>query len=537
MDAAEEVKRSAATPHIPSKRNIFARDAQINALCHDSVLKGERISMAHLPTADLAVLLVYLLVTTGFGCWFFQRTRNADRFMEAGRSLPGWAVGLSLFGSYVSSISFLANPGIAYGGNWVHLVFSLMMPVGSIVAVLFYIPFFRSGHAVSAYAHLEDRFGLWARTYTVICFLLLQSARFAIILFLLSKALQPLVGAPMVPLIVVLGFLITIYPFLGGTESVIWTGVVQGIVLLLGPLACVAVLFWKMPGGPQAIVSIAAAEDKFSLGSPWDFSLTHVTFLQIACYGIVSHLQNLGVDQGYVQRYLSAESDAAAKRSIWVGTALFLPIATLFFFIGTCLYSFYTARPELLPAGISPDDVFPHFIRTELPLGLRGLVLAALCAAAMDSNLNSMATLYLCDIHHRLLHPRWQNEQRDLLTLRLAVLGFGAASTLVAVLLAVSDVKQALNVWWDIAGIVSGGILGLFLLGWLVPRCSSRSAAVSVFAGVLLTLWLTIGHHLPAPLYVAIDKKWILVFATVGILGVGYFLALLNPRRPRPKAE
>lgn len=487
--------------------------------------------MNHLPAADLAVLIVYLLVTTGFGCWFFQRTRNADRFMEAGRSLPGWAVGLSLFGSYVSSISFLANPGMAYRGNWVHLVFSLMMPVGSIVAVLFYIPFFRAGHTVSAYAHLEDRFGLWARSYTVVCFLLLQAARFAIILFLLSKALQPLVGAPMVPLILILGFLITIYPFLGGTESVIWTGVVQGIVLLLGPLACVAVLFWKMPGGPQAIISIATAENKFSLGDPWDFSLIHVTFLQIACYGIVTHLQNLGVDQGYVQRYLTAENDAAAKRSVWVGTALFLPIATLFFFIGTCLYSYYLARPELLPAGTQPDDVFPHFIRTELPLGLRGLVLAALCAAAMDSNLNSMATLYLCDIHRRLLHPRWQSEESDLLVLRLAVLAFGAVSTLVAVLLAISKVKEALNVWWDIAGIVSGGILGLFLLGWLVPRCSSRSAAVSVFAGVLLTLWLTIGNQLPPPLYVQIDKKWILVFATIGILAVGTFLSLLNPRR------
>lgn len=486
--------------------------------------------MSHLPPADIAVLVGYLLLTTGFGCWFFQRTKDADRFMEAGRALPGWAVGLSLFGSYVSSISFLANPGQAYAGNWTHLLFSLMMPVASVVAVCFYIPFFRSGHKVSAYAHLETRFGLWARTYTVVCFLLLQSARFAIILFLLSKALQPLLGTPMVPLIVVLGFLITIYPFLGGTESVIWTGVIQGVVLLLGPLLCVAVVFWNMPGGPHAIVSLASAENKFSLGDPRDFSLAHVTFWEIVCYGIVSHLQNLGVDQGYVQRYLTAESDAAAKRSVWVGTILFLPIATLFFFIGTCLFAYYQAQPELLPSGMKPDDVFPHFIRTELPTGIRGLVLAALCAAAMDSNLNSMATLYLCDIHQRFLHPRWHDEKAELLVLRLAVLAFGAGSTLIAVLLAVSQVQQALNVWWDIAGIVSGGILGLFLLGWLVPRCSSRSAAISVIAGVLLTIWLTIGNYLPSPLKVAIDKKWILVFSTLAILVLGFLLSLLRPQ-------
>src|SRR4029077_7050784 len=106
---------------------------------------------------------------------------------------------------------------------------------------------------------------------------------------------------------------------------------------ILGPLVCVAVLFEQMPGGPHAIVSLAARENKFSFGDPLNFSLVQVTFLEIVCYGIVSHLQSVGVDKGYVQRYLTAKSGAAARRSVWVGTALFLPIATLFFFIGTCL--------------------------------------------------------------------------------------------------------------------------------------------------------------------------------------------------------
>ncbi|NLE39775.1 MAG: sodium:solute symporter, partial [Pirellulaceae bacterium] len=120
-----------------------------------------------LPYLDLVVLLGYLAGVVGLGCWFVRSSRGTEAFMAADRSLPGWAVGLSIFGTYVSSISFLANPGKAYAGNWNSFVFGLSLPLAAWIAVRYFVPFYRDGGVISAYEHLETRFGVWARTYAV----------------------------------------------------------------------------------------------------------------------------------------------------------------------------------------------------------------------------------------------------------------------------------------------------------------------------------------------------------------------------------
>jgi len=206
-------------------------------------------------------------------------------------------------------------------------------------------------------------------------------------------------------------------------------------------------------------------------------------------YGLVTHLQNFGIDQSYVQRYISARSDTDAGRSVWLGTWLYVPVAAGFFFIGSALFALYAARPEWRPAGAATADaMFPHFIATRLPAGLAGLVIAAIFAAAMDSNLNSMATLTLCDVYRRYWRPR-AGERESLRVLRLATLGWGVLGTGVA--LAMVRVRSALDAWWEMAGIFSGGMLGLFLLGIISRRAGRRAAAVAVTAGVAVILWMT----------------------------------------------
>ncbi len=488
--------------------------------------------MSHLPAIDLAVLVLYVVGVTALGCWFVRRGGSSEHFMAAGRSLPGWAVGLSIFGSYVSSISFLANPGKAYADNWNPFVFALSLPVAAWISVRWFVPFYRHSGEVSAYHHLEHRFGPWARTYAVACFLLVQLARLGTILYLLALALQPLLGWEIVPLILVLGVLVTIYPFLGGTEAVIWTGVVQSLVLIAGPLVCIVVLLARMPEGPMQLFDIAVAHNKFSLG-PWSWDLAASTFQVVFAYGLFMNLQNFGVDQAFVQRYITAKSDRAAATSVWMGALFYLPIGGAFFFIGTALFAFYQARPELLPAGTRPDEVFPHFIRTELPVGLTGLVLAAVCAAAMDSNLNCSATLFLCDIYKRYLRPE-AGERESLHVLRASVFVFGALSTLAAV--AMLQVKSALDTWWKWAGICSGGMLGLFLLGFLSRRVNNFEAAIATFLGVVVILWMTFSPQWP--------EKWqalrnpfhellIIVVGTCTIMVTGLLLGALTFRTRR----
>ncbi|MBN2580466.1 MAG: sodium:solute symporter [Pirellulales bacterium] len=451
---------------------------------------------------DLLILIVYFLGTTALGCWFVRKSRSTEGFMAARRALPGWAVGLSIFGTFLSSISFLALPGKAFADNWSPFVFSLSLPLAAWVAVRYFVPFYRAAGEISAYTHLERRFGAWARTYAVLCYVLTQVARMGAIMYLVALAVAPLIGWSVPAVILLTGALVTVYTMLGGIEAVVWTDVIQSIVLIGGAIVCAAFVLLAMPGGPGQLFRIAAADHKFSLGG-FGPSLAQGTFWVVLLYGLTINLQNFGIDQNYVQRYLVAKSDRAAARSVWLGALLYLPVSAVFFFIGTGLFAFYQARPELLPATVDPlkqpDRVFPYFIVSQLPVGLTGLLIAALFAAAqstLSSSLNGTATLVLCDVYRRYVNPR-AGERESLRILYLASLLFGILGTGIA--LAMMRAASALDAWWNLAGIFSGGMLGLFLLGLISRRAGNPAALTGVILGILVIAWMSLSPQWTGP--------------------------------------
>jgi solute:Na+ symporter, SSS family len=478
-------------------------------------------------TLDLIVLVVYLVVVVGLGIWLAKRSKTTEGFMAAGGALPGWAVGLSIFGTFVSSISFLANPGKAYDANWNPFVFGLSLPLAAWVATRYFVPFFRRTGEVSAYSHLEARFGPWARVYAVACYLLTQMGRIGTILYLVALALAPLTGWSVITIILITGILVTLYTLIGGIEAVIWTDVVQSIVLTLGIFLCLGTIFLGMPEGPGQVFSIAADANKFSLGS-FGSSLTEPTFWVILIFGLFINLQNFGIDQSYVQRYATAKSEDAAKRSVWLGALLYIPISALLFLIGTGLYAFYQVHPGLLPESIGKGDkVFPHFIATELPVGITGVLIAAVLAAAMssvDSSLNGSATLIWCDIVKR-FSKKEPTEASGMKVLHGATIAFGIVGTGSAI--AMTRVQSALDAWWKISSIFSGGILGLFLLGLIVKRANNVAAALSVTIGVLVILWLSAADQgwLPDSLHPALHSNLTIVVGTLTIFLVGLFVS------------
>lgn len=470
-------------------------------------------------------IIVFLLFTGGvvaFGCSFFKKKGTSEEFTSAGRSLPGWVVGMSIFATYVSSISYLGYPGKAFSGDWNAFVFSLSIPIASYFAARYFVPFYRSQDSISAYSFLENRFGPWARIYASSCYLLTQIARTGSILYLLALPMNVLLGWHIQTIIVVTSVAIVLYSMLGGMKAVIWTEAIQGIILIGGALVCMFILLFDMPGGPVQTFSIAMEDGKFSLGS-FGSSLSESTFWVCLIYGIFTNLQNYGIDQSYVQRYHTAKNEKEAKFSALFGGYLFIPVSAVFFMIGTGLYAFYKVHPGILPDGVRADYVFPFFIVNELPVGLTGLLIASIFAAGMSTiatSVTSSSTIILTDYYQRFRKHAGNRER--MLVLKLSSVGVGVAGILVA--FAFMSVQSALDAWWALASIFSGGMLGLFLLGYISKKARNFDAVLGVVCGVILVCWIVISPFVHANLAI--------VFGTLLIFLVGFLSAnLFNKRR------
>ena len=470
-------------------------------------------------------IIVFLLFTGGvvaFGCSFFKKKGTSEEFTSAGRSLPGWVVGMSIFATYVSSISYLGYPGKAFSGDWNAFVFSLSIPIASYFAARYFVPFYRSQDSISAYSFLENRFGPWARIYASSCYLLTQIARTGSILYLLALPMNVLLGWNIQTIIIVTSVAIVLYSMLGGMKAVIWTEAIQGIILIGGALVCMFILLFDMPEGPAQTFSIAMEDGKFSLGS-FGSSLSESTFWVCLIYGVFTNLQNYGIDQSYVQRYHTAKNEKEAKFSALFGGYLFIPVSAVFFMIGTGLYAFYKVHPGVLPDGVGADYVFPFFIVNELPVGLTGLLIASIFAAGMSTiatSVTSSSSIILTDYYQRFRKHAGNRER--MLVLKLSSVGVGVAGILVA--FAFMSVQSALDAWWALASIFSGGMLGLFLLGYISRKARNFDAVLGVVCGVILVCWIVISPFVHANLAI--------VFGTLLIFLVGFLSAnLFNKRR------
>jgi SSS family solute:Na+ symporter len=220
----------------------------------------------------------------------------------------------------------------------------------------------------------------------------------------------------------------------------------------------------------------------------------------VLIYGLFINLQNYGIDQNFVQRYMATSTDKKAKSSALFGALLYVPVSVIFFYIGTALYSYYTAQPELLPAELhqpgNGDKVFPHFIVNGLPKGITGLLIAAIFAAGMSTvstSLNSTATIILTDYYQRYINKN-ASERQSMAVLYASSVVVGFLGVLIA--LALVGVESVLDAWWSLASIFSGGMLGLFLLAFLSRKVRRIDAIIGVIAGVLVIVWMSL-----SPLY------------------------------------
>ncbi len=472
---------------------------------------------------DILIVLAYLGFVIYLGIRFANSNKDSDDFSVAHGKIPTWALGLSFYATFLSAITFLGDPGRAFSGNWNAFAFSLSIPLAALIATRFFIPFYKKLNTPSAYAHLEGRFGRWATLYPMICFILTQLARMGTIFFAMALVIHSFTGYGIAPVMTIIGISIILYSFMGGIQAIIWTEVVQSIIKTIGALVILGIIIHEI--NLKEILEIAENNDKFSLGG-FELDFSKSGFWTVFLYGLFINLTNFGVDQNYIQRYHTARNHKEAKKSVWAVAYYYIPVSFLFFFIGTALYAFYQSHSnELEPLiqeygekGIG-DKILPHFIQNHVPIGLTGLIMAALLSAGMSAisnGINSSATILLNDfIGKRDRSPSENLKIIRLCSLVVGIIGLGFG-------LAMIGIKSILETWWILSGIFASGMLGLFLIAFLYRKLSKFWAIISTVVGLIVVGYLSLLNYFPEEYSLKLDQKMAIILGTISMIFVGW---------------
>jgi SSS family solute:Na+ symporter len=474
---------------------------------------------------DYAIIIFSLVVTIGVGLKFSKKQTSTSQFFSAGGNVPAWAIGMSIFATLISSITFLAYPGAGFGSNWILLVQGIMVPITVILIIPFIVPLYRSVIGLSAYEYFEKRFGYFARLYSSLGFIFAHFSKMGSVFFILSLALASMTGIDTYTVIIILGIAVILITLFGGMEAVIWLDVIQGFLLIFGGLIALGIIILKMDGGLGAILEIANEHNKINLG-PFDWDFVNLTFWVMAINGVFYAIQKYGTDQTIVQRYLAAKSNKEAKKASVMGVLMVVPVWTLFMFIGTALFAFYSDGGHVIPEGLRADAVFPHFIMNELPVGIVGIIISALLAAAissLDSDLNCLSAVGVDD-YYKKLRPNSTDAQRVRVGKILVVLS-GIGAMIVASIYVSAGDKGVLGVVFMLYAIFSGGIVGIFLLGVFVPRANKQGLYVGIAASVLFTAFALLSS---TPVGVGEDKKMLLDFGSFNYTQHKYMLGVYS---------
>jgi len=495
----------------------------------------------HLHTLDIAALLFSLLIIILITIYSARRAKDTESYFLVGRNAPGWAVGVSFIATSVSSLTFLAFPAAAYAGNWTGVVPFWVIPFVAIIADRVCLPIYRRANVISGYEYLERRFNPFVRLYSSMMFLLLQFARVGLILVLFSMPLKLLTNLSQTNAILLCGLLTTTYVLFGGFNAVLWTDVIQTIILSLGGLFCVGVMVWDLPGGLSTIIDVGREADKFALpplhvtGQLSWADFTHLTLIVLILHGIFNQLLYYSADQNVIQRYLAPSSKTQSRIALWVGSLGVVPTFTFFTFLGTCLYGYYVKLADPAVASLQPEQVFPHFILTRLPRGIVGLIISAVIAAAMssvDSNLNAIALVFQIDIYERHIVKN-RSDRHYLRVAKITTLIGGLAMTLSALALTKVNAETILDLMFLVYAIFAGGLAGIFILGMVSTRASTLGVVAGIMVSCILNAYLTCSHFgwlIPEKWQPSVHPYLIGAISNTVLIMVGYLVSLFSRR-------
>ncbi|MFC1620442.1 sodium/solute symporter [Candidatus Neomarinimicrobiota bacterium] len=475
---------------------------------------------------NITVLSVYLSLLVFMGVYLSRREKSTEDFFKASGRVPWWAAGLSIFGTQLSAITFMAIPAKSFATDWTWLTMNMTIIAVAPFIVFLFLPFYRRLNVTTAYEYIEKRFNVVVRVAASAMFILFQFARIGIVLYLPSIALSIVTGIDIWLCIVIMASLSILYTVLGGIEAVIWTDVLQVFVLLSGALVALLIIPGSVHGGFAGMIEIASDADKLRL-LDFHLSLQSPTFWVLVLGGIGSNLISYGSDQTVIQRYLTTKDETDAARGIWLNGFLTIPASLIFFGLGTALFTFFKSNPGALDISMeNVDSIFPWFIVTQLPAGVAGLLIAGIFAAAMsslDSSMNSVAAAFTTDMYRRF--NRTTDERRSLVVARSVTVIIGLCGMLFSLVMATWDIQSLWSEFMKYIGLFGGGLGGLFILAIFTQRANSRGALTGLVGSAVVQ-------------YVLVTNEMIsgVLFAATGMIAsvvIGYAASLFFQREEK----
>jgi SSS family transporter len=475
---------------------------------------------------DHGVVAVFMVGMLLIGAYLSKREKNSEDFFRGGKRIPWWASGLSLFATGASAISLMAMPGKAFATNWVYMTVSFYTVVTLLpLSIYVYMPIARRLKVATANEYLERRFNIFLRVGGSIIWSILQIlGRMATIMLLPAIAISSITGISIEASIIIMGVVTTIYVFLGGLEGVIWTDVLQAIVMIVAVVICAAwALFSLDMNAGEAWANLQSTQKLHMFD--WQMSFVEPCVMILFLNMFITSLGQIG-DQNFIQRVQCTPNEKDAKKAVITQVAVAVPLNGLLFGLGTILFLFYMEKPEMLSPAIKSDGIFPLFAAQNLPAGLAGLVIAAILAATMStlsSAINSVANLGVEDFYRRF--SKNPTDHRCLILGRVLTVGLGVFGTFAALYLANTDLMSIWDLYFVILGMLLGAITGVYTLGIFTRKANSIGVIIGAIASLGATFYVRYYTHIH-----------FLAYPIVGVVAcyvVGYVSSLIIPSKQK----
>lgn len=441
------------------------------------------------------VLALYLVGMLLMGVYFMRRQKTSDHYFTGGQRIPWWAVSVSIFATMLSAITFMAIPAKTFATDWRYFIMAITIFFVAFPVIRYFLPFFRRLNITTAYQYLELRFNAAVRILASLLFIFFMVARMALVIYLPSLALTAATGIDIFLCIVLMSIITVFYSSMGGIEAVVWGDVVQGIILMGG---AIFTLIYLIMGTDGNAFQIALENDKFNILN-WSFDFTSATFWVVLLGGAVNSFISYSSDQAVIQRYMTTSDEKKAAKSIFTNGILSVISSFLFYSIGTALFCYFMSRPSTLDFSMpTADSIFPFYIMTRLPVGIAGVLIAAIFAASMSTisaNINSISTAWIVDIRPRF---KWckQDDRSKLRAARSTSVVVGILGCLLAILMAIWNVLSLFDWFNMVLGLLTGGLCALFVMGIFIERIDGKSALIGFLTGSVAIFFISANTNL-----------------------------------------